>query len=73
MRDPLPRGLLSESDAAKWLGICSTTLRTLSIPRRALGRRRLYDVRDLEAARDNLPYENEGTDRAEASCDAAFG
>jgi hypothetical protein len=70
----LPRGLLCERDAALWLGGVSVAhLRDAGIPRRVWGRRRLYDVRDLAAFRDGLPYETEGTAEDVASCDAAFG
>ena len=72
--EPKPRGLLSEGDAAVWLGGVSVNfLRAAGIPRRKWGARRLYDVRDLAAFRDALPYENEGTSEDESSCDAAFG
>ncbi len=47
------------------------TLRKLHIPRKVLGRRRLYDRRDLDAFRDGLPYEDEN--KAVESCDTAFG
>ena len=67
-------GLLGEADAARWLGVSATMLRGLDIPRRVLGRRRLYDLRDLAAYRDALPYEDDlEAERAEARCDAAFG
>ena len=63
--------LMGEGDAAFYIGVSPSTLRGLSIPRRVLGRRRLYDRRDLDAFRDGLPYEDEN--REEESCDAAFG
>ena len=69
----VPRGMLGESDAAVWLGISATTLRGLGIPRRVLGARRLYDVRDLAAFRDSLPYESGANSEDEAKCNAAFG
>lgn len=62
---------LGEGDAAYYLGVSASKLRTLDIPRKALGRRRLYDRRDLDTFRDTLPYE--GEDEAIESCDAAFG
>ena len=68
---PLLRGLLSEADGALYLGIGVTTMRGLGIRRKMLGARRLYDIRDLDAFRDGLPYEDEN--REEESCDAAFG
>ena len=71
--EPLPRALLSEEDAALYLGIGRTTLRGLGIPRRKLGARRLFDVRDLDAFRDNLPYEGEDDSSEERECDAVFG
>ena len=51
--------LLGEKDAAAFLGIKETKLRELGLPRRKLGRRRLYDRRDLEAYVDSLPYDDE--------------
>ncbi len=54
--------LLSEKAAAFFLGgISETKLRELGISRRKLGRRRLYDRRDLEAYVESLPYEGEET------------
>jgi len=63
--------LMGEGDAAFYIGVSTGTLRKQHIPRRVLGRRRLYDRRDLDAFRDGLPYEDEN--REEESCDAAFG
>ena len=52
--------LLNERDACAFLGrISETKLRDLKIPRRCLGRRRLYDRRDLETYVDSLPYDGE--------------
>ncbi len=56
---PLIPALLGETDAARYLGIGTTTLRGLAIKRRKLGGRRLYDRRDLDAFADSLPYEGE--------------
>ena len=64
-----PPRLLPEPEAARYLGISPTTLRTLKIPRRALGRRRLYDRLDLEAFAADLPLDGE----SENTFDAAFG
>ena len=52
--------LLSEANAAAYLGISATTLRKLGLPRRLLRSRKLYDRRDLDAFVDELPYEGEG-------------
>lgn len=52
-------GLLREASAAAFLGISESKLRTLRLPRRKLGSKRLYDRRDLEAYIDSLPYEGE--------------
>ncbi len=70
-----PPGLLSVTAAARWLGISASTLRTLVIPRRVLGARRLYDLRDLAAYRDQLPYEadEDPIQAAERLCDEVFG
>ncbi len=51
--------LLTESGAATFLGISCSKLRELGLPRRELGRKRLYDRRDLENYIDSLPYEGE--------------
>ena len=72
--EPFPRGLLSEADAAVWLGGVSVNfLRSAGIRRKVWRRRKLYDMRDLAAFRDALPYEDEGQSEGEAICDAAFG
>lgn len=70
--DAIPRGLLSEGDAALWLGGVSVNfLRDAGIPRRMWKRRRFYDVRDLAAFRDALPYEGEdGTVKEDGGCHA---
>lgn len=57
--------LLGEPDAAAYLGISRTTLRTLGLPRRILGGRKLYDVLDLDAYASSLP-----TDREDEECEA---
>lgn len=44
---PWPR-LLSEGQAADYLSIGATTLRALGIRTRRMGRRVLYDIRDLD-------------------------
>jgi hypothetical protein len=64
-------GLLTESGAAAYLGVSSSTLRELELPRRMLGSKRLYDRRDLENYIDSLPYEGEGV-LGENTCDGAF-
>ena len=60
--------LLGEKAAAFFLGIGETKLRELGISRRKLGRRRLYDRRDLEAYVDSLPYDDEDNERIN-TCD----
>ena len=60
MSESYQPALLGEKAAAFFLGgISDTKLRDLKIPRRCLGRRRLYDRRDLEAYVDSLPYDGE--------------
>lgn len=59
-------GLLTEPGAAAFLGISPSKLRELGLPRRKLGRKRLYDRRDLEAYIDSLPYEGEEQEGDEA-------
>jgi hypothetical protein len=65
-----PVRLLGERAAAEYLGISPTNLRGLGLPRRVLGARRLYDVADLEAFADALPYEGESGGSA---CDEIWG
>jgi hypothetical protein len=69
-RPALPRRLLGEADAAAYLGIGATNLRGLGLPRRVLGTRRLYDVADLDAFADGLPYEGEAGGN---TCDQVWG
>lgn len=66
------RRLLSASGAAVYLGLSVTTRRGLPIPRRMRNTRRPYDIRDLDARVDALPYEGEASDEVTA-CDRAFG
>lgn len=61
--------LLSASEAAAYLGLSATTLRGLPIPRRMHNTRRLYDIRDLDAYADDLPYEGENRRN---TCDEIF-
>lgn len=60
--------LISEAEAARYLGISVTNLRSRSIPRRMLGERRLYDRIDLDAFASGLPYEGDSETGAN-TCD----
>ncbi|MEM1345750.1 MAG: helix-turn-helix domain-containing protein [Pseudomonadota bacterium] len=53
----LPRAM-GEADAAKYIGLSPTTLRSLGIPRRVYGSRRLYERADLDDFLNNLPFES---------------
>ena len=64
--------LLSERDAAHYLGISPSKLRSLGLPRRKLDGRRLYDRVDLDAYVSTLPYDTE-SDQACRDADRAFG
>ena len=65
----VPR-LLPAPEAARYLGVSESTLRTLGIARRVLGAKRLYDRIDLDAYASGLPIEGE----VEANtCDGKFG
>lgn len=55
--------LLPAPRAAVYLGVSESTLRKLEIPRRKLGEKRLYDVRDLDAYADTLPRIGDLTDQ----------
>lgn len=59
--------LLGEVDAAAYLGISASKLRTIGIPRRILDGRRLFDRFDLDAYASSLPIEGGGN-----SCDEVF-
>ena len=67
----VPR-LMGETDAAWYLGISASMLRTYKLPRRMVKSRRLYERSDLDAFADSLEFENE-EDRACAEADAVFG
>ena len=63
--------LLAVAEAAAYLGISASTLRTLDLPRRMLGAKRLYDRLDLDAYASSLPIEG---DAAEVdTCAGKFG
>ena len=49
--------LLGEAQAAAYIGVSSSTLRKLPIPRKVEGGRKLFDRLDLDAYADSLPYE----------------
>jgi hypothetical protein len=69
--------LLSEDDAAEYLGISRTTLRDQDIVAKRLGRRVLYDIRDLDRFVDRMatasgaPEPMEGPDPAAAADEEA--
>lgn len=62
--------LLPTPEAAAYLGVSESMLRTLSIPRKILGGKRLYDRLALDAFASGLP--NEGEEKVN-TCDAVFG
>lgn len=62
--------LLGAPEAALYIGVSVTTLRSLPIPRKILGGRKLYDRIDLDAYASDLPYEGESEAN---SCDGLFG
>lgn len=67
----VPR-LLPSPDAAHYLGVSESTLRTLGLPRKVLGAKRLYDRLALDEYASALPVE--GDDDSEVnSCDGKFG
>lgn len=68
--------LMPAPDAARYIGVSETTLRGLGLPRRVLGKKRLYDRYDLEAYVNDMRYDaeeadTEGGEREE--CDRLFG
>lgn len=68
-RDFPPR-LMPAPQAAHYLGVSETTLRSLGLPRRMLGAKRVYDRTDLDRFADGLPYD--ATPEEENTCDALF-
>lgn len=63
--------LLGSAEAAAYLGVSPSTLRTLPIPRRTLGSRKLFDRIDLDRYASDLPYEGQETEVE--LCDDHFG
>ena len=51
--------LLAAPEAAAYLGVSETMLRSLGIPRKALGTKRLYDRLTLDDYASALPTEGE--------------
>lgn len=68
--------LMPAPDAARYIGVSETTLRGLGLPRRVLGKKRLYDRYDLEAYVNDMRYDAEEADTASGEreeCDRLFG
>ena len=71
--------LMPAPTAALYIGVSVSTLRSLNIPRRKLGSKRLYDRRDLDAYANDLPYDgqdeehDEEKEGGENTCDGLFG
>ena len=57
-RDFTPR-LMPAPQAAHYLGVSESTLRTIDLPRKTVGAKKMYDKFDLDQWVDTLPYENE--------------
>lgn len=58
--------LLPAPEAAAYLGVSQSTLRSLAIPRRVIGARRLFDRLDLDAYASELPYDGAADEEASA-------
>lgn len=65
-----PPYLMPATQAAHFIGVSESTLRSLNLPRRRIGTKRLYHINDLIAYADALPIEGESEDEA---CDNLFG
>lgn len=65
----IPR-LMPAPQAAHYLGVSESKLKTLAIPRRILDGKRLYHLSDLVAYADNLVVEGEEETN---TCDIIFG
>lgn len=65
--------LLSEPAAAEYLSLSTTTLRTLGLKVRRIGRRVLYDIKDLDLYVDRMDDQPPTADvRAVADEEARF-
>ena len=53
----VPR-LMPAPVAAQYIGISETSLRTLGLPRRVFGKRRLYDRYDLDAFANSMEIDD---------------
>lgn len=67
-----PPRLLSEPEAARYIGVSRSTLRKLELPRRVLGGRKLYDRIDLDAYASELPLDGEPMEDVKCA-DQMFG
>lgn len=67
--DFAPR-LMPAPQAAHYLGVSESKLRTLAIPRRMLDGKRMYHINDLVAFADGLSLEGEAEGNP---CDNIFG
>ncbi len=56
-RDFTPR-LMPAPQAAHYLGVSESTLRTIDLPRKTVGAKKMYDKFDLDQWVDTLPYDN---------------
>ena len=45
--------------AAHYLGVSESTLRTIDLPRKTVGSKKMHDKFDLDQWVDTLPYDNE--------------
>ena len=59
--------------AAHYLGVSTSKLQYLGIPRRISEGNKLYDIRDLDAWADNLPTEGQQECQKQTMADRAFG
>lgn len=68
--------LMGVADAALYIGVSQTTLRSLPIPKKRLGARVLYHRFDLEAYAAEMNYDGEQIETLEGDreeCDKLFG
>ncbi|WP_041527275.1 hypothetical protein [Paracoccus aminophilus] len=65
--------LLAEPEAARYLGMSATMLRSLGLPRKEARSKRLYDRFDLDDYASALPYEGQNDAEEAKRADEAFG
>lgn len=65
--------LMKAAAAAEYLGVSATKFRSMGIPYKRDGGNVLWDLRDLDAYADALPYDPKDEETGCAAADKAWG